>query len=74
MIETLVAGAVQVVGAVVGMIRAAGLSAEAQQKHLDNLFARLNATRALVHAENAETQGIADAIKSERVPDPKPTV
>lgn len=54
--------AVTTVGAVVRVIGAMGLSEEAAQKHLDELFARIDATRAEVHAEAEETKRIAEGL------------
>lgn len=61
-IESLVGAAVHLVGGVVRVIGAAGLSEEVAQKHLDELFSRLNETRAKVHAEAEETKRIAEGL------------
>lgn len=58
----LIGAAVSLVGGVVRVIGAAGLSEEAAQKHLDELFARLDETRARVHAEAEETKRIAEGL------------
>jgi len=60
MIEQMITLGVQVISGIAGVIRAAGLSAEAQRKHLDDLYARLDATRQAVHAEAEETRKIAE--------------
>lgn len=65
MIQTLIELAANVVGGVVRVIRAAGLSEEATQKHIDELFDRLDKTRAEVNAEDAETQAIAERLRKE---------
>lgn len=58
----LMGAAVSLVGGVVRVIRAAGLSEEAAQKHLDDLFSRLDQTRAEVNAEAEETKRIAEGL------------
>jgi hypothetical protein len=63
MIPQLIEAAVSLVGGVVRAIGAAGLSEEVAQKHIDDLFARLDATRAEVHAEAEETKAIAEGLK-----------
>lgn len=60
--DLIIGAAVSLVGGVARFIRAAGLSEEAAQKHLDDLFNRLNATRAEVHAEAEETKRMAEDI------------
>lgn len=62
-LDALVGAAVALVGGVVRVIGAAGLSEEAAQAYLNELFSRLDATRAAVRAENEETQRTAEAIK-----------
>lgn len=61
-IPTLIEAAVSLVGGIVRVIGAAGLSDEAAQKHLDELFARIDKTRAEVHAEAEETKRIAEGL------------
>lgn len=63
MIEQLISMGVQVVTGIAGVIRAAGLSAEAQEKYLAELYSRLEATRAAVHAEAEETKKIAEGLR-----------
>lgn len=61
-IASLMGAAVSLVGGVVRVIRVAAGSEEAAQKHLDELFSRLNQTRAEVHAEAEETKRIAEGL------------
>lgn len=59
-VSALMGVAVDLVGGVVRIIRAASGSEEAAQKHLDELFSRLSQTRAEVHAEAEETKKLAE--------------
>jgi hypothetical protein len=55
-------------GGIMGIIRTGSESEEIAQRHIDDLFVRLDQTRAEVHAEAEETKRIAEEIS-----DAKPT-